>query len=265
MPGASSGENLYSSFDMKHLITSLFFLCLIPVAVGQAPEQPLADANEIMAKVFLRDTQRESQSGGYAGHRRYVFDNEKMHKHAELVVDVQCDTGGAKHFNVIAEDGWKSANKHVLKKMLESESETSTPAIRPQTRLTADNYTFALVNSERVNDRLTYIVDVTPKRQDKYLMEGRVWIDAQDFAMVRAEGKPAHNPSFWTRSIRFVQQYRKSGSYWFPASTLSVTEARFFGTTKVNINYFDYQPNSESDVASHHSTDHLEEVSHVTH
>jgi hypothetical protein len=229
---------------MKLFVTSLLFCCLAIAAVGQVSDQPLSDANEVMARVLLRDTQRESQSGGYAGHRRYIFDNEKMHKHAELVVDVFCDTRGTKHFNVIAEDGWKSANKHVLKKMLESESETSSPNVRPQTRLTADNYTFTLAGTEVINDRVTYVIDVTPKRKDKYLMEGRVWIDGQDFAMVRAEGHPAHNPSFWTRSIHFVQQYRKSGSYWFPTSTLSVTEARLFGTTKVNINYFDYEPNS---------------------
>lgn len=249
---------------MKPLITSLLFLCLAATVVGQVSDQPLSDVNEIMYRVFLHDSQRESQSGGYAGHRRYIFENEKMHKHAELVVDVLCETNGTKHFNVITEDGWKAANKHVLKKMLESESETSSPDIRPQTRLTADNYSFSLVNTEMVNDRLTYVVDVTPKRRDKYLMEGRVWIDAQDFAMVRAEGKPAHNPSFWTKSIHFVQQYRKSGSYWFPVSTLSVTDARFFGTTKVNINYFDYQPNSGSDVAKHTSTVHFQEVSNVT-
>lgn len=249
---------------MKPLFTSILFLCLVAVAVGQVPDQPLTDANEVMARVLLRDTERESQSAGYAGHRRYIFDNDKMHKHAELVVDVLCETNGTKHFSVITEDGWKSANKHVLKKMLESESETSTPEIRPQTRLTADNYTFTLVQLEVIKDRLTYVIDVTPKRRDKYLMEGRVWIDAQDFAMVRAEGQPAHNPSFWTKSIHFVQQYQKSGSYWFPVSTMSVTEARFFGTTKVNINYFDYQPNSGSDVAARHSTVHFQEVSHVT-
>jgi len=249
---------------MKSFITSLLFLCLAAAVRGQVSDQPLTDANEVMARVLLRDTQRESQSGGYAGHRRYVFDNEKMHKHAELVVDVLCETNGTKHFNVIAEDGWKSANKHVLKKMLESESETSTPAIRPQTRLTADNYTFTLVQSEVINDRLTYVVDVTPKRRNKYLMEGRVWIDAQDFAMVRAEGQPARNPSFWTKSVHFVQQYQKSGSYWFPASTLSVTEARIFGTTQVNINYFDYGPNAGSDLNARRSTVHFQEVSHVT-
>ena len=250
---------------MKTLLTSLFFLCLVPVAIGQIPEQPLTDANEIMAKVLFRDTQREAQSGGYAGHRRYIFDNDKMHKHAELVVDVLCDTSGTKHFNVVTEDGWKSANKHVLKKMLKSETETSSPETRPKTRLTADNYAFALVNSEVVNDRLTYVIDVTPKRHDKYLMEGRVWIDAQDFAMVRAEGQPAHNPSFWTKSIHFVQQYHKSGSYWYPSSTLSVTEARIFGTTKVNINYFDYEPNSRLDLeASSQRSAHMKEAIHGT-
>jgi len=239
-------------------------MCLISAAVGQAQEKPLLDANEIMARVLLRDTQRESESGGYAGHRRYIFENQKFQKHAELVVDVRCDASGTKHFYVVTEDGWKAANKHVLKKMLESETETSTPEIRPQTRLTADNYTFALVSSELIDGRLTYVIDATPKRRDKYLMDGRVWIDAQDFAMVRAEGKPAHNPSFWTRSIHFVQQYRKDGSYWFPSSTLSVTEARIFGTTKVNINYFNYQPNSGPGDASRPSAVHLEEVSHVT-
>ena len=249
---------------MKPLIVTLLFMCVIPVAVGQGPQKPLLDANEIMARVLLRDTQRESESGGYAGHRRYVFENERYGKHAELVVDVRCDSDGTKHFYVVTEDGWKSANKHVLKKMLESETETSTPEIRPKTRLTQDNYTFFLVNSEVVEGRLAYVIDATPKRHDKYLMDGRVWIDAQDFAMVRAEGKPAHNPSFWTRSIHFVQQYRKDGSYWFPNSTLSVTEARIFGTTKVNISYFDYQPNSGSEEASHTSVVHLEKVNHVT-
>lgn len=250
---------------MKPVITSLLFLFLIPAAIGQVPQQQLTDANEIMARVLLRDTQRESQSGGYAGHRRYTFDNEKLHKHAELIADVLCDPSGTKHFNVIAEDGWKSANKHVLKKMLESESETSSPEMRPHTRLTTDNYAFALVKSELINDRLAYVIDVTPRRKDKYLMVGRVWIDAEDFALVRAEGQPAHNPSFWTRSIRFIQQYLKNGSYWFPNSTLSVTEARFFGTTKVNINYFDYEPNSRLDLeASSERSAHRKETSHDT-
>ena len=50
------------------------------------------------------------------------------------------------------------------------------------------------------------------------------------------------NPSFWTKSTHFVQVYQRSGPLWFPFSTQSVTEARFFGTTDVSIEYFDYVP-----------------------
>ena len=50
------------------------------------------------------------------------------------MVSVLCDANGTKHFQVVSEDGWKSANKHVLRKMLDSESETSLPDYPPQTR-----------------------------------------------------------------------------------------------------------------------------------
>lgn len=41
-----------------------------------------------------------------------------------------------------------------------------------------------------------------------------------------------------------MQVYQKRGTLWFPLSTQSVTEARIFGTTNVNIEYFDYAPKS---------------------
>jgi hypothetical protein len=250
---------------MKNLITFFLFVCFVPAAFSQAQDQPLTDANEVMATVLLRDNQREEQSGGYAGFRHYIFDNEKFHKHAELIATISCDSAGAKHFNVTSEDGWKAAHKHVLRKMLDSEAETSRPSIRPMTRLTSDNYSFQMVKADVIDGRLTYVIDVTPKRRDKYLIEGRVWIDGQDFAIVRVEGRPAKNPSFWTKRIQFVHEYKKTGAYWFPSSTLSVTEARIFGTTKVNINYFDYEANSVSvpELANHQFV-HLKEVSHVS-
>jgi hypothetical protein len=42
-----------------------------------------------------------------------------------------------------------------------------------------------------------------------------------------------------------VHAYQKSGPLWFPLSTQSVTDARFFGTTDVNIEYFDYVPKTQ--------------------
>lgn len=229
---------------MNKLLISAFIVCSALATAGQIAEPPATTADEVMAKVFVRDRQREKISQGYAGHRMYVLNNEKWHKRAELLVAVKGDPDGTKHFEVVSEQGWKSANKHVLSKMLASEAETSRPTMRPKTLLTPENYSFSLVQTEVVEGRPAYVIEVAPKREDKYLFEGRIWVDTLDFAVVRCEGKPAKNPSFWTRSIHFVHQYQKSSDFWFPHTTESVTEARIFGKTDVVIHYFDYVPNT---------------------
>jgi hypothetical protein len=108
-----------------------------------------------------------------------------------------------------------------------------------------------MVGMEEIEGRRTYVINVIPKRREKYLMEGRIWVDATDYVLVRAEGKPAHSPSFWTHSVHFVQQYQKKGDFWFPVSTDSITEARIFGTTHVNIAYSDYVANAPASPSAH--------------
>ena len=67
--------------------------------------------------------------------------------------------------------------------------------------------------------RAAYVLEIKPKRNDKFLFEGRIWVDAEDYALARAEGKPVKKPSFWTKSIHFVQIYQKCGPVWFPLTS----------------------------------------------
>ncbi len=234
-------------------LTALFLLqasCLF----ATSDSGKLPGVEEIISRMAALDLQRQSSTEGYAGMRRYVLENQSVQKRAELVVRVEGDQDGTKHFEVISEEGWKAANTHVLRKMLESESETSRPEQRAMSRLNFTNYDFEIVRAEVVTGRLAYVLEIKPKRKDKYLFQGRIWVDAEDYALVRAEGRPARNPSFWTKSTYFVQVYQKSGPLWFPLATQSVTDARFFGTTDVKIDYFDYvpktQPSSEVNLMS---------------
>jgi hypothetical protein len=229
---------------MKMRIVVVLMLALGITTKCLAQHAPGLVAEDVIAKLMDRTSQRERLGAGYTGTRQYVLENHQFDKRAEMVVNVKCDADGTKHFEVVSENGSKSANKRVLRKMLESEEETSQPQIRPRTSLTPENYSFQMLGSESLDSRPMYVVQVIPKREDKYLFEGRIWVDAEDFAVVRAEGKPAKSPSFWTRSVTFVQQYQKSGTFWFPLSMQSVTEARIFGTTEVRISYSDYHPNS---------------------
>jgi len=116
-----------------------------------------------------------------------------------------------------------------------------------------------MAGTDVIDGRTAYVLEVSPKRKEKYLFRGRIWVDTEDYALARAEGQPAKNPSFWTKSTHFVQIYQKNGPLWFPCSTQSVTEAHIFGTTDVNIEYFDYAPKTVH--ASDNSVMSAEEVS----
>jgi len=228
---------------MKNYFRFLHLLAVSAALPLFAADHPQAiSADQVVTQMVERDAQRQSSQHGYYGMRRYSLQNDHLHKHAEMVVQVTGDPDGTKHFEVVSENGWKAAQKHVLHKMLESESETSRPEIRIKTRISPENYDFSLAGSEIVDGRTAYQIDVTPKRHDKYLFEGRIWIDAEDFALVRANGSPAKNPSFWTKHVQFVHTFHKDGAFWFPHSTESVTDARLFGATDLTIQYFDYKP-----------------------
>jgi hypothetical protein len=226
----------------SHLIFASILLCVGHVLAAQV-STPTAD--EVVANMNARDTLREAASGGYTGSREYVLENHLFQKRAEMLARVTCDRTGTKHFEVISEDGWKSANKRVLRQMLATESDSSRPDTRPRNRITADNYTFRMIDTEERDGRTAYVIEALPKREDKSLFRGRIWVDTEDYALARVEGEPAKNPSFWTRKVQFVQEYYKAGEYWFPMETTSVTEARMFGTTELSIRYFDYKPAPE--------------------
>jgi len=220
-------------------------LVFTALTLHAANSAPLPSADTVMITVQERDAQRRAALEGYRGMRRYILENERMGKHAQMLAHVESDSDGTKHFQVVDEEGWKAAYKHVFRKMMESEAEASRPEVNVRTRLCSENYEFHMAGSELIEGRPAFAIDITPRRHEERLFAGRIWIDAEDYALVRAEGKPAKNPSFWIRSVHFAHTYQKAGPFWFPSVTRSVSDVRIFGTTKVTINYFNYSPKSQ--------------------
>jgi hypothetical protein len=138
----------------------------------------------------------------------------------------------------------------VFSRLLEAETEASRPGSPDNSRMNAENYSFAMLRVDQVDGRKTYVLEVAPKKQKKYLVRGTIWVDAEDFAIVRMDGEPARNPSFWIKSVHFGHKYQKLGSFWLAASDNSVTDARIFGPTELRIDYFDYVVNTSIQEAS---------------
>src|SRR5215470_16299061 len=123
-----------------HFLLAVLFL--FPASSVLATDGPgtLPTAEEIVTRMAAHDLARQASIEGYAGMRRYVLENHKFNKRAEMLVQVRGDQDGTKHFEILSKEGWGGAHKHVLHKMLESETETSHPGVRASARLIPDNY-----------------------------------------------------------------------------------------------------------------------------
>jgi len=225
---------------------SMLAIMISAVTIASAQTSfPLPSAEDVVTKMMQFDAQRQSELSGYTATRHYGAANKK--RHAEMFVRVSCDSSGAKEFAIVSEEGSGSIRKHVFQKLLSEETEASRRGTRARTRLIPDNYRFQLVGREILETGPAYVLSVTPKTANKYLIDGKIWVDATDYSIVRIEGQPAKNPSFWVRSVHFVHTYQKVGDFWFASSTRTTSEIRIFGRSELTIDTSNYTLNSPAD------------------
>ena len=204
-----------------------------------AAEPAAPSLDEILTRMEETDAVRNRAMRSFTCMRRYVLTNTRFNKRAELVAKSLWTHPGYKDFQVVSENGSAALRKRVLYRMMEGEKETAV-ATRGQTPITRAHYEFRLLGTETVNQRLTYVLELKPKLELKYLLRGRAWVDAIDYAVIRMEGTFAKNPSFWTREVRTSLEYTKYGDFWLPVRSHSQTDARLFGTSDVTIEYYDH-------------------------
>ena len=227
---------------MKQTIKiALLTLAIVLSAATSASSQTsdsLPSADDVVAKMVRADAERRSESTGYTALRRYVAVNQD--RRAEMVVRVDCSPDGAKHFTVISEEGSSSIRKHAFYKMLSEETMASRRETRDGSRITPANYTFNMLGRDTLDSGPAYVLAIIPKTENKYLIQGRIWVNAKDYSIVRVEGQPAQNPSFWVHDVHFIHTYQRVGQFWFASSTHSTSEIRIFGRSELTIENSNY-------------------------
>jgi len=203
-------------------------------------DQPPLTVEEILSRMMAADAARQASFSGYTAVRRYRFENKRFNKRAEVGVKVVCDKSGAKTFEVLDQSGSAFVRSRIIGRMIDAERDASRKNEFQQTRIIPQNYEFRLLGLEPAVARAEYVMEITPKTPNRYLVRGKIWVDAGDFAITRVEGKPARNPSIWIRSVQIVHRYEHVGNLWLPASNRSHAEARVFGPTDVQIDYSGY-------------------------
>jgi len=228
------------------LFLSLFFLSsLIDETISAsniAISTPVA-VDDIIRRLDEQNRLRETKLKNYTNWRTYRVTNNRFRKESEVEVEVKYISPATKLFNVTSQKGSGALRNSVINKLLDGEKEAMQEQVKRSSAVTTDNYEFTYAGEEIINGYHTYVLSAKPRRKDKYLFQGRIWIDSKEFAIVRVAGSPAKNPSFWTRKIDFVREYKKVDQFWLPARDESVSEVFMFGRSVLSINYGEYQVN----------------------
>jgi hypothetical protein len=207
-----------------------------------APNAGLS-AEEVVNHLVQRNLERARALGAYEGTRIYRLEYHGFpgSRSAEMIVDVKYRTPGTKEFSIRSEKGSQLVIERVFKRMLQSEQEAVSEENQSRIALNHNNYNFTLTGHETTPAGSFYIFSVEPRTSNKLLYRGRIWVDAEEFAVTRIEGAPAKNPSFWTKDTKIVQVYTKVGDFWLPESNRSTSAIRLGGQASLTIDYQNYQ------------------------
>lgn len=207
-----------------------------------APFQGMT-AGVLFAKLVEQNQLRESRLLRYQAVNTYKIANQQGRVYAEAVARVNYRAPRQKTLVIDSVAGSRLICDLVLKRLVESESETASGRAHHDSSIQPANYRFNLLGEQQLGPYRCFVVDALPRRRDKYLFEGRIWIDTEDFAIVRIAGQPAKSLSFWIKRADFVRRYQKMGDFWLPVSDETLVDVRFYGKRVLSIDRGDYAIN----------------------
>jgi len=203
-------------------------------------------AAEIVARLLEKNEQRLNALEHYESERTYRIEYKGTagDHHAEIRVRVEYTGPNHKKLTVESESGSKFICDKVLRRLIESEQEAATPSSRMQTSLSPENYDTELLGEEMVavpgGQIRAWVLRVKPKVNTKFTYRGKVWISEDDYAIVRIQGEPAKNPSWWINRTSFDAEYVRRGNVWLPAKNVSSSHMRLGGEAILTIAYGSY-------------------------
>ena len=225
----------------------------------RAPLEPLragVTAAQIFDELVAHNSFRAAMLQNYTAQRTYQVLDLQGKVHAEEVGRMEYLAPDQKKFVVQSEKGSAVVRHLALNALIASEIETTAGKQHHDSAISPANYSLDLLGEQQVGPYHCFVVQAAPKRKDKYLFEGRVWIDAEDYSVVRIEGHPAKKLSFWIQRADFVRQYQKIDRFWLPQRDMTFVDVRLYGKKVLTIDHDDYSVNSQ--LANYGSVEHAQ-------
>lgn len=177
----------------------------------------------------VEDMQRQdpTQSRPYEVTRGYkVFHGYDEHPTSEITAKITFTPPDRKTYQLVEKRG-SSWGAKIVCELLDSETESARK--ENHTEVSRANYDFVFLRRQNFGVIPEYVFAIFPKRKDKFLLRGQIWVDASSLRIRRIEGVPAKSPSFWLKNLHITLQFAELGGMWVPVAFDGIADVRFFG------------------------------------
>lgn len=254
--------NRFVAWGLCLYICSVISMCIPSFALEDNAKLPVAattpkssvsespSAKELFSRIATRHRWQEAHLNRLSEIRTYKMENDKHRVLAREVVAMQYTAPETKTFSIVSASGSGFIRHHVFQRLREDEEKRlRSKKDDPDGLITPENYTMVVVGTEPIGGFDCLVVHVLPRRKETHLFEGDIWVERQDFAILKITGRLAKSPSFWIKYVDFVRAYQKVGSFWLASSIEASSHVRVFGKRVLTIDYGVHKA-SESDANS---------------
>lgn len=211
-------------------LSVLLLLSAIPLAsqiASSTPEIKPPDLDLILQCIEDGQNQNPAQSQPYEVTREYkVFRGHSTRPTSEVIAQINFVPPDVKTYKIMETEG-DSWGVKIVREVLSSE--TSSTRKEHSTDISRTNYDIVFLRRQNFRDVPEYVLAIFPKRKDKYLLRGQIWVDAHSFRIRQIEGVPAKSPSFWLKDLHITLQYGELGGMWVPVTFDAIATVRFLG------------------------------------
>jgi hypothetical protein len=215
----------------RHQAGWLLFLYLV-VGMASASAQIESSgptAETIIAGMAQARAENRARLRPYIVTRNYkLFGKDESKAKSEVIADVAFVPPDSKKYT-IAETNGSGLGPILVRRMLAGEAEVTKDYAA--TDISADNYEFRFLREEDASSQRCYVLELLPKRVEKHLLRGDIWVDANTYRLRRFKGELAKPPSWWVRDVSVTLIYGDVGGMWLQTATEATADVRILGRT----------------------------------
>lgn len=228
---------------VQQVCVALLLLWTPAAAQAPAAAPEVLTGEQVVVRLEQMNARRAMALREYTNRREMTLRYKGLlaSRQASEIVEMTFTAPASKTFAIRSSTGSPLLRDDVFQREIDSETAAADVQARQGAALTVANYNVELLGEARLPEGNCYVLAVVPKTSSRFAYQGKVWVQSSDFAIVRIEGRPAQNPSFWVRDGEFISQYGKVGDFWLPRETVSTSHVRFGGDATFTMRFGSYR------------------------